>query len=261
MKKVLQSQTEKVLLDVGFSEKEIAVYVALLSLGKGIVTKISRTASISRTTTYDILDNLSQKGLVRISGKEPKQEYIAEPPEKLEKFIIEEIEKKNNNLSKIKDIIPELRSVYTEGERPKIKFYEGLDGLAEVYDDTLTAKETIVAYACYEDMEPLLPKYFESYYKRRVKNKIFARGIVPETPMAIEHKKRDLEEMRELSLVPKDKYNFTPDIEIYDNKVMIASWKEKLGVIIESHEIADAMKKIFELAWLGAKQFKKEKNF
>lgn len=257
MKKVLQSETEKVLLDVGFSDKEIAVYVALLSLGKGIVTKIARTASVSRTTTYDVLDNLSQKGLVKISGKEPKQEYVAESPEKLEKIITEEIEKKNNNLNRIKDIIPELRSVYKEGERPKIKFYEGLDGLMEVYDDTLTAKETIVAYACYEDMEPLLPKYFETYYKRRVQKRIFARGIVPETPMAIEHNKRDEEEMRNLSLVPKEKFNFTPDIEIYDNKVMIASWREKLGIIIESQEISDAMKKIFELAWLGARQFKK----
>ncbi len=258
MKKILQSETEKVLLDVGFSEKEIAIYIALLSLGKGIVTKISRTASISRTTTYDILDSLVQKGLVNISGKEPKQEYIAEPPEKLEKFIREEIEKKNSNLNRIKDIIPELRSISKEGERPKIKFYEGLDGLIEVYDDTLTAKEPIVAYACYEDMEPLIPKYFETYYKRRVKNKIFARGIVPETPMAIEHKKRDVEEMRELTLIPNDKYNFTPDIEIYDNKVTIASWKEKLGIIIESHEIADAMKKIFELAWIGAKEIGKK---
>jgi len=257
MKKVLQSETEKVLLDVGFSEKEIVVYVALLSLGKGIVTKISRTASISRTTTYDVLDSLTQKGLVRISGKEPKQEYIVEPPEKLEKYIIGEIEKKNNNLNKIKDIIPELRSVYLEGERPKIKFYEGLEGLMEVYDDTLTAKETIVAYACYEDMEPLLPKYFETYYKRRVEARISARGIAPNTEMAIGHQKKDLEEMRELSLVPKDKYSFTPDIEIYDNKVMIASWKDKLGIIIESAEISDAMKKIFELAWIGAKNLNK----
>ena len=39
---------------------------------------------------------------------------------------------------------------------------------------------------------------------------------------------------------------------------MIASWREKLGIIIESAEIADAMKKIFELAWIGAKQVEKE---
>jgi len=39
---------------------------------------------------------------------------------------------------------------------------------------------------------------------------------------------------------------------------MIASWREKLGVIIESAEIADAMKKIFELAWAEAKRLDKE---
>jgi hypothetical protein len=39
---------------------------------------------------------------------------------------------------------------------------------------------------------------------------------------------------------------------------MIASWKEKLGIIIESHEIADAMKKVFELAWAEAKRLDAE---
>ena len=39
---------------------------------------------------------------------------------------------------------------------------------------------------------------------------------------------------------------------------MIASWKEKLGIIIESTEIADSMKKIYELAWAEAKRLDKE---
>ena len=41
---------------------------------------------------------------------------------------------------------------------------------------------------------------------------------------------------------------------------MIASWREKLGIIIESGEVADAMKKIFELAWLQAKQTEIKNN-
>ncbi|KKW10725.1 MAG: Transcriptional regulator, TrmB [Parcubacteria group bacterium GW2011_GWA2_49_9] len=67
----------------------------------------------------------------------------------------------------------------------------------------------------------------------------------------------DEEERREVAFVPSDKYYFSPEINIYDNKVMIASWKEKLGVSIESAEIADAMKKIFELAWAEAKRLDK----
>ncbi len=41
---------------------------------------------------------------------------------------------------------------------------------------------------------------------------------------------------------------------------MIASWREKLGIIIESAEIADAMKKIFELSWLGAQRIRGEQK-
>ena len=54
--------------------------------------------------------------------------------------------------------------------------------------------------------------------------------------------------------MPEDKYYFSPEINIYDNKVMIASWREQLGIIIESEEISDAMKKAFELAWAEAKR-------
>ena len=66
---------------LGFSTKEATVYVALLELGTGTVTQIARKAGINRTTGYDILDSLAAKGIVNVTGKEPKQEYAAEPPE------------------------------------------------------------------------------------------------------------------------------------------------------------------------------------
>ena len=66
--------------------------------------------------------------------------------------------------------------------------------------------------------------------------------------------KEDKNENRESAIVPEDKYYFSPEINIYDNKVMIASWREQLGIIIESEEISDAMKKAFELAWAEAKR-------
>lgn len=43
----------------------------------------------------------------------------------------------------------------------------------------------------------------------------------------------------------------------HSGPVMIASWREKLGIIIESAEIADAMKKIYELAWAEAERLDK----
>ncbi len=246
------------LIDIGLSDKEAGVYLALLSLGKGTVSEISRKANINRTTGYDVLDTLSAKGLVSISGKEPKQEYSAEKPERLENFIAGEIQKKHEALRKTEALVPELNLMHNIADRPRVRFYEGNEGLVEVYEDTLTSHEAIRAFATVDDMHAALPNYFPKYYKRRAGAGIGIRAIIPKTEIGIERSTHDKEEMRESALVPKDEYYFSPEINIYDNKVMIASLREKLGIIIESAEIADAMKKIYELAWAEAKRLDKE---
>ncbi|MEI6660303.1 MAG: helix-turn-helix domain-containing protein [bacterium] len=241
------------LIKAGLSENESSVFLALLELGRGTVTQITRKAGLNRTTGYDVLDSLVSKGLASISGKEPRQEYIAESPDRILNFIKKNIEENNNQYENIKNILPELRSMHNVHGRPKVRFYEGIDGLKDVYEDTLTSHEEIRAYAAVDDMHAAMPGYFSTYYERRSGKDIHIRAIIPDTPVGKARASNDKEEKRQTALVPKDTYYFTPEINIYDNKVMIASWKEKLGIIIESQEIADAMKKIYELAWIGAK--------
>jgi len=242
---------------IGFSNKEVLVYLALLELGKGTVTEISKKAGINRPTGYHILSSLESKELVKSSGKKPKQEYVSESPDQIEKLLQNKIEENQKFINEARKIIPELKSIHNIIDRPKILFYEGVDGLKKVYENTLTSNEPIMAYASVENMHSGIPGYFPEYYKRRAKKGISIRAIVPNTETGKERKSFDKEEMRETALVPFERFNFHPEINIYNNKVMIASWKEKLGIIIESHEISDAMKKIFELAWIGAKEIEK----
>ena len=244
----------RTLISFGLSKKEADVYLALLELGRSTVSYISRSAGINRTTGYDILNSLESQGLVRISGKEPKQEYVAESPDNLLKLLGKRLRDTEDNIALAKDFIPKLKSVHKVEDRPQVKFYEGTEGMEQVYEDTLTSSELIRAYGNYEVMYEAMGDYFPAYYKRRAKKAIRVVAIVPDTPLARARASKDQEELRELALVPKEKFDITPDIEIYDNKMMITSWKEKLGIIIESAEIADAMKKIFDLAWEEAKR-------
>ncbi len=163
-------------------------------------------------------------------------------------------EKAQEHLKKSEEIIPELDLLYTKTNRPKIRFYEGTDGLKHVYEDTLTSSEAIRAFASVEDVHAALPNYFPEYYKRRAEKNIHIQAIFPNTKESQELKKRDMEEKRESTLVPAANFSFSPEINVYDNKIMIASWREKLGIVIESAEIAEAMKKIFDLALQGAKR-------
>lgn len=253
------------LLSLGLSEKETDVYLSTLEIGHGTVSQISRKANINRTTGYTILGSLAAKGLVSVSGKEPKQEYVAESPDNLVTFLEKRVRETEEDVCSEKQkietaqkLLPQLKSLHKVGDRPQVKFYEGVEGLRHVYEDTLTSTDGIRAFASFEDMAASLGSSYPAYIKRRAVKKIFSRGIVPQTPMAIERKKYDGDEYRELVLLPDEEASVWPEIDIYDNKVMIASEKEKLGIIIESEGIAGAMKRIFELAWERAKQLEKK---
>ncbi|HEV7424138.1 MAG TPA: helix-turn-helix domain-containing protein [Candidatus Paceibacterota bacterium] len=253
------SELKTLLLEIGFSTKEADVYLAILVLGQGTASKIARKAHIHRTTVYDILSSLFDKELVTLTGKEPKQEYMSESPDKLKEYIAKQLEKKQADLNQVESIlVPQLKSIHNVNNRPKVMFYEGKEGLEKVYEDTLTSHEPIRAYATYDDMQSALPGYFPEYFYRRAKKGISIRAIFPYTQAGLGLSASNMDQLRETAMVPADKYYFSPEINIYDDKVMIASWKEKLGIIIESREIADAMKKIFELSWAEAQRLDKE---
>lgn len=244
------------LLTLGLTQREVNVYLALLNIGSGTVTEITRKAGINRTTGYDILDALVGKGFVSISGKEPKQEYAAESPEKILAYLEQEQTKAQEKLESAKQLVPQLKTLHNISNRPKVRYYEGTDGLKEVYEDTLKSKEDLRALANVEETESALDHYFPKYYQRRAAKNINMRAIFPDSPGARHLKSKDSIEKRQTLIVPDNKYNLKPEINVYDNKVMIASWREKLGIIIESQEIADAFKMLFELAW---KEAEKEK--
>ena len=243
----------------GLSDKEVSVYTTLVELGKGTVTEVARNSKVGRTHCYIVLNQLAGRGLVVPSGKEPKQEFSAESPEKLKHYLSIQLEKQKEVFEEISKSIPELTSVYKKGDRPRVRFYEGIEGLETVYEDTLSAKENIIrGILTFDELHKTLPKYFPEYYKRRAKRNLLGKAIVADTPLGRSREVLNDKEFRETIFVPKELFGISPEIDIYDNKVMIASWREKLGIIIESAEIADAMKKIFELAWIGAKHVEKD---
>src|SRR3989338_8111879 len=214
------NELKNLLIDVGLKPKEADVYLAILALGQGTASKIARKAHVARTTVYEILGTLFDKGLVTLTGKEPKQEYMAESPENLKIYIESELGKIQTDLEDAKSIlIPQLKSIHNVGNRPKVMFYEGREGLEKVYEDTLTSHEPIRAYASVGDMHLGLPGYFPDYYKRRAEKGIAIRAIIPDNEAGVERKSFDNKEMRETALVPRKLFLSSPEINIYDDKV------------------------------------------
>lgn len=49
-------------------------------------------------------------------------------------------------------------------------------------------------------------------------------------------------------------YKFFTDNFIYDNKVAIFSFKKRFAVVVESEDLANSFRSLFELAWKSAQQ-------
>ena len=253
----MTQEVEKKLLDFGLSEKEAKVYISLLELGTSLVTDVAKKSGINRSTAYVILESLAKHGLVSITERKNIRLYTPAPPERL----VEEKSRRAVELVGIaKSILPELKSFFSgSGPKPKIQFFEGTEGIKSAYEDTLTSSEQIRAFASIESMHATLPGFFPDYYHRRAAKRIPIKAIFPDTPEARTRVAKNKEEMRETRLVPVDTFSFTPEINVYDNKIIFMSLKERFALVIESEELADALKKVFELAWLGAKEYEPKK--
>lgn len=238
-------EIKAVLEQFGLYGKKADVYLASLELGSATVIEIAKKAGIKRTTGYDILMDLEKDGLVSETAKGKKRLFIGEDPEKIKRDL-------SNKERLFSEILPQLKSIHNiSGTKPKIRFYEGVEGVKEVYNDTLKYGGEFVAFGS-EDVVKILGEHWTiDYIKRRVAKEIRVRAILPHTEyLEKEIQGKDQEQLRTTKLIDRKKYPFSIEIDIYGySKVALLSSKEMLGVIIESTEIYNTMKLIFELLW------------
>lgn len=247
------------LIDFGLSEKEAKVYLALLELGSGSVSEIARRARVTRTNTYHLLSALQSYGLVSSSeSKSAKSVFSAEKPERLLYMMREKLGEAERRYSDAKDLMPEIKSIYHDPEQKlSVRYYEGVEGIITAYEDTLTAKTKILGYASVEHQHSFFPGYFPEYYERRTQKGIPVECFLAETKDSLRIKSLDKKHLRNTCIIPP-RFQISPEINIYDDKVAVLSLKEKFGVIIESREVADAFRKMFALAYERAGQYDKE---
>ena len=246
---------KETLEQLGFSSKEVDVYLAITKLDQTTASHIAKETNLNRTTIYDILEDLMQKGLVSKIKKANKTHYYSLPPDKL----LEYLEREKRDFSKkidlqkekINKIMPKLISIQNlhSINKPKVRFFEGEKGMREAYEDSLQADGLIRAYANVEEMHKGLPNFFPEYYKRRSEADIHIRAILPQNEASIDRSLKDSEEMRTTKFLPEKQMTFSPEINIYNNKVLVASWKESMAILIESKEFADFHKLMYDLLW------------
>ena len=242
----------KILEEIGLTNSEIRVYIALLKLGTASKGPLVKESGITSSKIYEVTDKLIEKGLVSYFLKNNVKYFRAAQPSRIRDYIREKKQRLTQQEKEADKIIPLLNQNFPIiNEENKAEVFEGWKGLETVFEDiikTLKAGEEDLSFGASSGEDPQKSRFFYDKYL----NKTHEKGIKIRTIMNAVSKEYFKSSKAKKSHV-KVKYldQTTPsEINIYANKTVIIILKKKpLAVLIKGKEVADSFKQYFETMW------------
>ena len=243
---------ETTLREIGLTEGEIKVYTALLDIGTTTTGKLIKTSKISASKVYQILERLSQKGLVIHVIKQKTKYFQATDPQRLLDYLEEKDKVLRAQKQNIEKILPTLMQKQQQNTEHEAEMYKGIGGvknmLYSIVDDLQKGDEYCVLGAGYgfesdEHIVVMLKEYHEHRAQKGIKAKLLFNFEA--FPLAQNMRLR----LCDLRVMPQDMSTNT-QIMIFKNKIFIILWKkDPLGFIIKDRELRDSFKKYFDVLW------------
>jgi len=245
----------KALLNLGLTKAEVKVYLALLQLGASKTGEISKKAKVSRSKIYEILDKLIDKGLVSYVVKENVKYFEGADPKNLKNYIEHKRQDLKTREKELDKILPSLKGLQRQrAEKHVSNVYEGYAGIKTVFNDVLNSLKKGQEYYAFavesETYDKDFSLFISNYHRRRQ-----GKGIKVKL---LTYKNLKTKILKSLGEYKGISFKFTNDkfptsTLIFGNKIFIFTWKNKVGTLIESKEIAKRYKDLFLDIWGRAK--------
>jgi len=245
---------KQILREIGLSEGEIKVYLALLKLGESKKTELAKEAGVSSSKVYEICSRLQKKGIVGTIQKDKKTHFQAMEPKRLLDFFNDKTARIETQRKELEKAIPMLEN-YSKTQENKAVLYEGLNAIKNFYRNILEelkqGDEYYVIGVNYGDNLPGIKEFFENYHRQRAK-----KGI--KVKMLVNHDAKDL---LVKTIHSKSEVRFLPQylmnnmiILFYKNKSFIFFLaKDAVGLLVENEEVSNGFKSYFDAFWKIAK--------
>lgn len=236
------------LKNIGLSESEARIYLSVLQLEKALPAVLAAKAGIKRPTLYKLLPRLKELGLLSETVVGKRRLLVAEDPQIY-------LERKQKELENFEHTVPELRLLLnTASIKPKIIFYEGIEGLKRLYMENLKEKKPILEFVSLENISPEIELYSRNYYiPQRINRKIPIKILVSGTTRSEHINLRTASyELREVKTIDEKKFPIPLDCYVWGNNVSFTLYRkdsEPIGILIRSVEVATFMRSLFNLVW------------
>ncbi len=240
---------QTVLEQYGLGEKQAAIYLATLELGRAPVLRIADKAAVKRPTTYVVLHELLQMGLVDMIPRAGTKLFQAIDP----KMLLERLQKKAQLLDQS---LPQLRAIMNTAQgKPTVRFYEGKRAIYELYANEIVRQPELYSLINLD----AFGKTYNEKEKTALLNAMKKYGcnateLVEDSEEARWYlKEKNRRGLGDTKLLPKT-LRFDVDFVVYGNTFVTISLKNLIAVVTEDVAISSAQLQMFRFLYDSIEQ-------
>ena len=252
----------EVLKEIGLTDSESKVYLALLELGDSTRIDLVKKSKIAGSKIYEVLEKLQEKGLASVYLKNKIKHFKPTNPNQILSFLESKKEKIINIEKKAKLILPQLLLSYNSSiEDEEVEVLSGIKGLEVIFREQIdTLKKDDICYVISgtwgtgEEQESLVQTFFEKIHLMRENKKI-------KTKMLFNLKQKDTTE----KLYSSKRFPLTTTryiehaspvaINLYKDRTVVIIFGKKISSIcISSQDVSNSFLEYFNMLWGQAKK-------
>ena len=241
---------ESVLRDLGLSEREVKVYIALLEIGETTVGPIASKSRIQHSKIYQVIEKLVDKGLATFIIKSKTKYFQAQDP----KFLLYLLKEKEKQLS---NILPKLQLKRKfSNQRQTARVYEGYRAIQSLYEMLIDGLDKTSYYYVFPFKKEYLSSPFAMRFLRKAHLKLAEKKIDDRLIAHQSIKKQFKENYQGINNLKCrfTKEDFPLGLMIVNDKIINVIWGERPTAIeIRSEQLAEQYKKFFLEMWKKAK--------
>lgn len=237
------------LRSLGFSDHDMLILAYLFFKKKASLREISRQTVLSFSTCHYICTNLLSLGLLKMSKAKGTETYQICTQAQFLEWIDAQQKTSDQRYQSIKTDLSQFLSVFQESDwKPEVTYFEGVEGIREIYRDMLKTKHRICGWTDIALIQKTIGKKFmDEYIAKRIEHGIETLSIIPHNPVNVSYSGKD--QKRKTKMVKN--FPIPGEIRIYGDKVAIITFEKEqpVGIVMKGMLIHAIFQTVFDNAW------------
>lgn len=240
---------KEILAQAGLSETQATIYLYLIKNGQKTASEVTKGVGGNRTTIYSALEKLEKLGVITKKDRGKISAYSPNHPSILEDLAEKRLRIVARQARNLEGSLPSLINYYNEyQDTPGVVSFYGKEGVKMIWDKIIAENQPLFFVRSKYDSMTTNKAALNEFKERRVEAGIKAENITSSVFASLSNKEAP-EWLLERTLLPSDEYDSPVEIDIFGNNVAFINYeKGGMSTLIESPEIAEAMRQMFLFA-------------